>query len=118
MCYPKPTRRVPIHIGGHSRVAARRAGRLGDGFQPLGVGGPELSGLLEVMRSAAHDAGRDPDTLEVSLGHLVAKVDAERAGRLAELGADRLVLAMPPVTDVDEAAEVLSACAQRLGLAT
>ncbi|MDV3126213.1 LLM class F420-dependent oxidoreductase [Mycobacterium sp. 21AC1] len=118
MCYPKPTRRVPIHIGGHSRAAARRAGRLGDGFQPLGVGGPELSGLLEVMRSAARDAGRDPDTLEVSLGHLVAKVDAERAGRLAELGADRLVLAMPPLTDVDEAAEVLSACAQRLGLAT
>ena len=34
------TARIPIHIGGHSRAAARRAGRLGDGFQPLGVGGP------------------------------------------------------------------------------
>ena len=30
---------VPVHIGGHSRAAARRAGRFGDGFQPLGVGG-------------------------------------------------------------------------------
>lgn len=118
MCYPKPTRRVPIHIGGHSRAAARRAGRLGDGFQPLGVGGPELSELLEVMRSTATDAGRDPHSLEVSLGHLVTKVDAERAERLADLGADRVVLAMPALTDVDEAAEVLSACAQRLGLTT
>ena len=42
-CYPKPAGRVPIHIGGHSRAAARRAGRLGDGFQPLGVGGVELT---------------------------------------------------------------------------
>ena len=28
---------VPLHIGGHSEAAARRAGRLGDGFQPLGL---------------------------------------------------------------------------------
>jgi probable F420-dependent oxidoreductase len=118
MCYPKPVaaQGVPIHIGGHSRAAARRAGRLGDGFQPLGVGGSELATLVEVVRVAAEDAGRDPDTLELSLGHLVAKVDADRAGRLAEVGADRLVLGMPPVTDIDEAKDLLSACAQRLGL--
>ncbi|GAY13378.1 LLM class F420-dependent oxidoreductase [Mycobacterium sp. shizuoka-1] len=118
MCYPKPVaaQGVPIHIGGHSRAAARRAGRLGDGFQPLGVGGGELATLIEVMRMAAEDAGRDPDTLELSLGHLVTKVDADRAGRLAEVGADRLVLGMPPVADIGEAKDMLSACAQRLGL--
>jgi probable F420-dependent oxidoreductase len=118
MCYPKPVAAhgIPVHIGGHSRAAARRAGRLGDGFQPLGVGGGELATLVEVMRVAAEDAGRDPDTLELSLGHLVTKVDADRAGRLAEVGADRLVLGMPPVTDIDEAKDLLSACAQRLGL--
>ncbi|EHB47074.1 putative F420-dependent oxidoreductase [Mycolicibacterium rhodesiae JS60] len=118
MCYPKPVdaQGVPVHIGGHSRAAARRAGRLGDGFQPLGVSGGELATLVEVMRVAAEDAGRDPGTLELSLGHLVTKVDADRAGRLAEVGADRLVLGMPPVTDIDEAKDMLSACAQRLGL--
>jgi len=118
MTYPKPVAAegVPIHIGGHSRLAARRAGRLGDGFQPLGVGGGELATLVEVMRLAAEDAGRDPESLELSLGHLVTKVDADRAGRLAEAGADRLVLGMPPVTDLNEAKDVLSACAQRLGL--
>ncbi|WP_179469010.1 LLM class F420-dependent oxidoreductase [Mycolicibacterium vinylchloridicum] len=118
MCYPKPVsaQGIPIHIGGHSRFAARRAGRLGDGFQPLGVGGSELATLVEVMRVAAEEAGRDPDTLELSLGHLVTKVDADRAGRLADVGATRLVLGMPPVTDIDEAKDLLSACAQRLGL--
>ncbi|HEY5150317.1 MAG TPA: LLM class F420-dependent oxidoreductase [Mycobacterium sp.] len=118
MCYPKPVagKAVPIHIGGHSRAAARRAGRLGEGFQPLGVAGAELAELVSVMRTAAEDAGRDPDALELSLGHLVTRIDAERAGRLAEAGADRLVLAMPPVTDIDEARDALSACAQRLGL--
>ena len=118
MCYPKPVagKAVPIHIGGHSRAAARRAGRLGEGFQPLGVAGAELAELVSVMRTAAEDAGRDPDALELSLGHLVTRIDAERAGRLAEAGADRLVLAIPPVTDIDEARDALSACAQRLGL--
>lgn len=39
VCSPKPVlgHRLPIHIGGHSKAAARRAGRFGDGFQPLGV---------------------------------------------------------------------------------
>ena len=43
--FPKPVRPggVPLHIGGHSEAAARRAGRLGDGFQPLGLGPDELA---------------------------------------------------------------------------
>lgn len=45
-CHPRPVRWIPVHIGGHSPAAARRAGRLGDGFQPLGVGGAELAGLI------------------------------------------------------------------------
>lgn len=118
MCYPKPVagQRLPIHIGGHSRAAARRAGRLGDGFQPLGVTGPRLTSLVALMRAEASSAGRDPAALELSLGHLVTKIDAERAAGLADRGADRLVLAMPPTADIEEAKDLLSACAQRLSL--
>ncbi|MCV7099489.1 LLM class F420-dependent oxidoreductase [Mycobacterium palustre] len=118
MCYPKPVAgaALPIHIGGHSRAAARRAGRLADGFQPLGVAGPQLASLLTQMRDEAAAAGRDPAALEVSLGHAVTKIDAERAGGLVEQGADRLVLSMPPTTDIEEAKDILSACAQRLSL--
>ncbi len=117
-CYPKPNAgpRLPIHIGGHSPAAARRAGRLGDGLQPLGVGGPELTELVSVMREEATKVGRDADSLELSLGHLVAKIDGARAERLAALGADRVVLAMPPTTDIEQAKDLLSACADRLAL--
>jgi probable F420-dependent oxidoreductase len=115
-CHPTPNRRIPIHVGGHTRAAARRAGRLADGLQPLGVGGAELTELVAVMREEAERAGRDPDSLELSLGHVVTKIDGERAGRLAELGADRVVLAMPPTSDVDEACDAVSECARRLAL--
>ncbi len=118
MCYPKPVAsgRLPVHIGGHSRAAARRAGRFGDGFQPLGVAGPQLASLIALMREEASAAGRDPAGLEVSLGHLVTKIDAERAAGLVAQGADRVVLAMPPTTDIEQAKDMLSACAQRLSL--
>jgi len=119
MCYPKPVadERLPIHIGGHSRAAARRAGRFGDGFQPLGVTGQKLASLIALMREEAASAGRDPAGLEVSLGHTVTKIDADRAGSLTDQGADRIVLAMPPTTDIEQAKDILSACAQRLSLA-
>ena len=70
------------------------------------------------MRDEASKAGRDPADLEISLGHLVTKIDAERAARLADQGADRIVLAMPALSDIEEAKDVLSACAQRLSLPT
>jgi probable F420-dependent oxidoreductase len=120
VCSPKPIagEHLPVHIGGHSTAAARRAGRFGDGFQPLGVTGAKLESLLTMMRDEASAAGRNPADIEVSLGHLVNKIDAERAAKLTAQGADRLVLAMPPITDIEQAKDELSACAQRLSLAT
>jgi probable F420-dependent oxidoreductase len=118
VCSPKPVtgRRLSVHIGGHSKAAARRAGRYGDGFQPLGVTGADLEGLLGLMRDEAAAAGRDPAGIELTLGHSVTKIDADRAQRLATQGADRIVLAMPPTADLEQAKDELSACAQRLSL--
>jgi probable F420-dependent oxidoreductase len=120
VCSPKPVtgRHLPVHIGGHSKAAARRAGRLGDGFQPLGVAGAQLADLLTVMRNEATAAGRDPAEIELTLGHSVSKIDSERAERLAAQGAGRVVLAMPPSADLGQAKDELSACAQRLSLPT
>lgn len=119
-CFPKPAQgpQLPIHVGGHSAAAARRAGRLGDGFQPLGVAGAQLQSLIATMRDAATQAGRDRSRLELTLGHLVTKIDVERAAKLAEIGADRIVLAMPPTADLGLATEALSACSERLSLPT
>ena len=75
-----------------------------------------MASLIALMRDEASSAGRDPASLEVSLGHAVNKVDADRAGGLIDQGADRLVLAMPPTADIEQAKDMLSACAQRLSL--
>jgi probable F420-dependent oxidoreductase len=112
----RPARQVPIHIGGHTVAAARRAGRLGDGLQPLGVSGDDLGRLVDEMHAAALVAGRDPAVLELSLGHLVGRIDEGKAARMAALGAHRIVLDPAPTTDLSAALAELSACADRLGL--
>jgi probable F420-dependent oxidoreductase len=62
---PKPPGgSVPIVIGGDSATAARRAGRLGDGFFPARF--PEIPKVLPIMRQAAQDAGRNADAIEVT----------------------------------------------------
>jgi probable F420-dependent oxidoreductase len=114
--FPKPAHRIPVHVGGHSPAAARRAGRHGDGLQPLGVKGEELHELVRVMRSEAVACGRDPEALELTLGHLVPAVTPDKAEKLAAMGASRLVLAASPVADLSAAKDELSACAERLGL--
>lgn len=88
---------VPIVIGGHTEVAARRAGRLGDGFFP-GKGSPtELAHLFSVMRDAAEAAGRDPDAIEITAGSAaVGGTDPVGAVQeLAALGVSRVIV--PPL---------------------
>lgn len=114
---PKPVHPsgVPIIIGGHSRAAARRAGTRGDGFQPIGVDKARLVELLELMRRAADEAGRDAERIQVSLGASLASIDADRVGGLAERGAHRVVAsATGDLIDLEEAKDELSAAAARL----
>jgi probable F420-dependent oxidoreductase len=86
--WPKPVEGViPIVIGGHSEPAARRAGRLGDGFFPAARDVDENARVISVMRQAAEDAGRDPAAIEITLG---GWPDAETVGRYREIGVSRI----------------------------
>jgi probable F420-dependent oxidoreductase len=68
-CNPKPVDgAVPIIVGGHSRAAARRAGRLGDGFFPATGAQVDVMPLIELARQSAAEAGRDPEALEITTG--------------------------------------------------
>jgi probable F420-dependent oxidoreductase len=58
---PQPVQRpIPIWIGGSSDAAYRRIGRLADGWFPQVRPGDDLAHALEVVASAATEAGRDP----------------------------------------------------------
>ncbi|HVE92470.1 MAG TPA: LLM class F420-dependent oxidoreductase [Actinomycetota bacterium] len=97
--YPKPTRgRIPIVVGGHSPAAARRAGRLGDGFFPSAPDRSQLPGLFDECRRAAAEAGRNTGEIELigSGGHSV-----QEAKRLADAGATTIVVAPPAFTAAD-----------------
>lgn len=89
--------RVPIIIGGHTEVAARRAGRIGDGFFPGKGDNDRLRELFTIMRQAAEDAGRDPDAIELTAGGAAAFAPdpVTALGELAEMGVGRVVI--PPL---------------------
>jgi probable F420-dependent oxidoreductase len=113
--FPKPVRPLPVHVGGSSLAAARRAGRRGDGYFPGGrLTEAERASQVELMRATARDAGRDPGALEVTRwGSVDMTADdvAQHAGR----GVDRLVLA-PASADLSEQCDQLAAFADRLAL--
>jgi probable F420-dependent oxidoreductase len=73
-CQPRPVQQPhpPIWIGGHSSAALRRAGRLGDGWHPVGANPAaplrpvELGVKLAELRNYCEQAGRDPASLTIS----------------------------------------------------
>ena len=113
---PKPVQEggVPIHIGGHSEAAARRAGQRGDGFQPLGLRGEELSFMLNVMNEAAERAGRNPAELELSLGGALSTTTSESVEEAAHYGADRLVVSPSQNTELSAVCDEMSEFAARV----
>ncbi|EME14446.1 LLM class F420-dependent oxidoreductase [Rhodococcus triatomae] len=118
--FPEPARAggVPLYIGGHSAAAAKRAGRLGDGFQPLGLAGDDLSGAIATMRAAAADAGRDPAEVGLVLGATLPRMNAEKAEWAAGLGADRILLsASRRATTLDAVLAEMADCADLMHLA-
>jgi probable F420-dependent oxidoreductase len=113
--FPKPLQPLPVHVGGSSPAAARRAGRRGDGYFPGGrLTEAERSSQLKVMRAAARDAGRDPDALQVTRWGSI-EMTAEDVAQHADRGVDRLVVA-PASVHLSEQRDQLADFADRLAL--
>ncbi len=96
---PQPVAgRVPVIIGGHSDISARRAGQIGDGFFPGKGDDARLRELITIMREAAEQAGRDPDAIEITAGGgaAFAPDPVQALGELAELGVSRVIV--PPLS--------------------
>ncbi|MCP4908728.1 MAG: LLM class F420-dependent oxidoreductase [bacterium] len=58
---------VPILIGGSSEYAARRAGRLGDGWYPYVISPEDFEMGVETIDVSARQAGRDASKVELSI---------------------------------------------------
>jgi probable F420-dependent oxidoreductase len=59
---PKPVQRPrpPLLVGGYSEPVLRRAARLGDGYTGGNIPLADLTTVVDRVKSAARDAGRDP----------------------------------------------------------
>lgn len=98
-CRPQPVNRsVPIIIGGHSKAAARRAGRLGDGFFPARGASSEL---IELVKRSADAAGRDPNAIEITTS---LPDDLDELPAMAKAGVHRVLV---PVSSMAGLATVI-----------
>ena len=85
---------IPVIVGGHTEAAARRAGRLGDGFFPGKGSHARLRELYELAQRTAVECGRDPDALEFTSGGYGVFGDSalDEVKALADIGVTRVVV--------------------------
>jgi probable F420-dependent oxidoreductase len=116
--FPKPyqARTLPVHVGGSSRAAARRAGLRGDGYFPGGaLTAQQRAEQLELMRATARAAGRDADALEYTRWSSIDLPEADVEAHASQ-GTTRLVVS-PSAAELAQQLDELSAFATRHGLA-
>ena len=87
---------VPLHIGGASPAAIRRAAKYGDGYFPWvdprsNLLYETLGQVIPGVRAEAEKFGRDPRSIEMTVGGARTVAEAEI---MAELGVDRCTIAI------------------------
>jgi len=96
---PKPVQKggVPIVVGGHTDIAARRAARYGNGFFPAVFDENRVRELVAIVHEECGKLGRDPKEVEISTGMISTEIDVIR--RYEEMGVSRLIMAPPGLDD-------------------
>ena len=94
MTWPKPVQKPhpPILVGGAMPHAARRAVAYGDGWIPLGGRGADVLNQLPRFRQMATEAGRDTDSLPVSIFGSEMNIDILKKYR--DAGIERVVYSL------------------------
>jgi alkanesulfonate monooxygenase SsuD/methylene tetrahydromethanopterin reductase-like flavin-dependent oxidoreductase (luciferase family) len=100
--HPKPVQKptIPIEVGGASKAALRRAGRMGDGWIAIGADDPSTLGrMITEINQHRSDAGRSEAPFEITSG---AEPTFDGLRRAEDLGVTRLLLGPRPHGDVLE----------------
>ena len=107
--YPKPVQAtVPIALGNAGPLGIKLAATHADAWCPIdssliGANGrPDVDGGIALFRRLATEAGRDPDTIPITIFSWSPK--PTRLGHYAELGVERVVLP-PPSMWTDQATD-------------
>ena len=85
---------IPIEIGGSSKAALRRAGRLGDGWVEIGSNDlDDLAAKMAVIENHRKEAGRDHLAFEYTVG---VGTDPDVIRRARDLGVTRILVGVTP----------------------
>lgn len=98
--YPKPTRPEgpPVLMGCQGRLGMKHVAEYADEWCPLDIGFRDVAKGLGWMRDAAEAAGRDPDSIPVTM-YCFGSPDAQKLEQYRELGIVRTVLSAPDEPD-------------------
>ncbi len=112
--FPKPVQRPhpPIHIGGETPAALRRAARVGQGWHTFNRSPGELAAGLAELDLQMEAAGRSGADLRITVCPYFQQLTPDAVGQYAEAGADAvaaLFFAFTP-EDVARAFDDLEAC--------
>jgi probable F420-dependent oxidoreductase len=99
--YPKPKQQPhpPIYLGGETDHTVRRVVEFCDGWFPRARGDWEPKSAVARLRKAAVDAGRDPDSLTVTVFN--APADQKKLAPYREAGIDRVLFEVPDLSRDD-----------------
>jgi len=93
MTWPKPVQKPhpPVIVGGAFPYSARRAIRYGDGWIPQAARGSyrEIGDLIPEFRKMATEAGRDPDSIAITVWF--PRKDPDLMKRYMDMGVERVV---------------------------
>ena len=104
--YPKPAQKPhpPILMGGDGPKTFDRVIEFCDGWMPIGYRIQGLAEKITALRRRAEEAGRDPQSISVTV--FGAKPEREAIGQFESAGVERVILMLPPA-DRDTALPLL-----------
>lgn len=110
MFEPKPLQRpLPVHVGGESERALRRAATIGDGWIGMSHTPETAAAQIERLRQLAEEAGRPPGAIEATV---MGSMDGDvSTSAWTDAGVDRLIVV--PWRRSSEALDSIRAFAER-----